>query len=155
MRRLLVSIATVLATFAFTGCEGPSEDQQRQAISDVTADYLVAVGQGEGGAACRLLTPEAQAEAVLQVKTGMQVLYHGNDSCSSAVGEMGRFLASNGHDLPSEAELREAVASGEVSLIDDGEAKLTYTALDGRAQEVYLDGNGLEWKLITSQISTQ
>lgn len=139
------AVACLLAIIA-VGCgathkSSTTQPSDRARVETVLHSYLRAQSQGDGTAACALLTPAAQKQLIgLVVKAG-KGLVPGTASCSDAVALV-RAVAGT--------QLLSALQNARVAQIRVSGATATARVLDGAAfkpQQVRFEEAGGSWKI--------
>lgn len=146
MRRATILLAALLMLAAI-GCGGgdggggasdetsPPDTPQEKAVAKVYSDYIEALKQGDGKAACALLTPAFQRRAGAAVAVGKRRNLKGA-ACVKAI-EQGT-LAAIQKVIPNLVNVK--VEGDRASGLDPGEGKIG-------AQEVFFVNTGGEWKI--------
>jgi hypothetical protein len=141
MRRALILSICALVALGAAGCGGGSDDgsapdtPQEQAVQKAYRDYIDALKQGDGEAACALLSPAFQKRAGAAVAVGNRAELR-NADCVKAI-EKGT-LPQIQQVVPNLEDVQ--VSGNRASAIDPGEGQIG-------PQQVYFVKIGGDWKL--------
>ena len=164
MRTTATFLIALLSALALAACGGedepaaPSPEQEQEAISETTIDYLSAVVTGDGETACGHLTGDAAEDIVTDYNASNLSKFQDIEAsdCTDAVESFGSFIAD--FNEMSEAETLEVAESatdpGKVTLTSDTTATITVAQEKGEPPIDYeLVKEGETWLLVTHNVS--
>ena len=148
----------VLAACGDSEPAAPSPEEEQQAISDLTIDYLGALVTGDGEAACGHLVDDAAEEIVTDYNASNLSQFQGVEAadCPEAVESFGQFLADFSKTSEEEnlATVEGATDPSKVTLTYEMTATITVEQESGEAPKDYeLVKEGDTWLLVTHNVT--
>ena len=163
MQRAATYLTCLLSIIFLAACgdsepAAPSPEEEQEAISELTIDYLGALVTGDGGVACGHLVDAAAEEIVTDYNASNLSKFQGIEAadCTEAVESFGQFLADFSETSEEEnlATVESATDPSKVTLTSETTATITVEQEQGEVPKDYeLVKEGDTWLLVTHNVS--